>query len=172
MKTFLLFILFPLSLFALENPELISHAEKRLAHYGVLQKKETGFTYLKVDDAYIHTLYEFLEEEGFEKPPYFRRADAPGAHISVLYEKEGESLRGVPRIGEVFSFTIKQLTKIRTRDKEYIILQVHAPELEKYRVSLGFTPRLQNHDFHISLAVRKLSKKPVPTLSQEHKDWH
>lgn len=168
MKTFLLFILFPLSLFSLENPALISHAEKQLAHHGVLQKKETGFTYLKVDDAYIHTLYELIEEEGFQKPPYFRRADAPGAHISVLYEKEGESLRGIPRIGEVFSFTIKELAKIRTRDKEYIILRVLSPELEKYRTSLGFTPRLQNHDFHISLAVRKISKKPSKTSSEKN----
>lgn len=142
----------------IENPRLLLHAEKILPHYGVLQKKGNGFTYLKVDDAYIHSLFDMLTEEGWAKPAYFRRVDAPGAHVSVLYEKEGESLHPIPQIGTRFHFEIKELVKIRTRKNQLIILRVISPDLEKYRQQLGFSPKLQNHEFHITIAKKEVKK--------------
>lgn len=139
----------------INNPRLILHAEKMLPHYGTLQKKGNGFTYVKVDDAYIHSLFEMIGEDGWVKPAYFRRSDAPGAHISVLYEKEGESLNPIPEIGARFHFEIKELVKVRARKNELIILRVVSPELEEYRKKLGFSPKLQNHEFHITIAKKK-----------------
>lgn len=147
----------------IDNQKLIQHAQKTLPHYGVLQKKGNGFTYLKVDDAYIHSLFELLGEQGWAKPAYFRRADAPGAHVSVLYEKEGESLTPIPHIGKVFSFEIKELVEVRGRNGQFIVLRVISPELEAYRSSLGFSPKLQNHDYHITIAKKTVKKKvPAP----------
>ncbi|MBS0656294.1 MAG: hypothetical protein JSR46_11000 [Verrucomicrobia bacterium] len=143
----------------MDNPKLLLHAEKTLPHYGVLQAKGNGFTYLKVDDGYIHSLFELLTEKGWTKPPYFRRADAPGAHVSVLYEKEGESLSPIPHIGKIFHFKIKEIVQVRARYDQYIVLRVESPELEAYRTSLGLSPKLQNHDYHISIAKKSLKKK-------------
>ena len=41
---------------------------------------------------YIYTLFPLLEQPGLEIPPYFRTPEAPGAHISVIYETERQAL--------------------------------------------------------------------------------
>ncbi|MBS0634201.1 MAG: hypothetical protein JSR37_01905 [Verrucomicrobia bacterium] len=151
---FLLFI--SASLFA-GDAEILQHAQKTLPHYGVLTQKGNGFTYLKVSDNYIHELFELIDDAEFKKPPYFRRADAPGAHVSVLYEKEGENAGLIKQLGKPFSFQISEVARVKVRnEKEYLILRVVSPELEQFRMSLGLKPKLQGHDFHISIAVKKL----------------
>lgn len=142
----------------IDNPKLILHAQA-LEQYGTLQKKGNGFTYVKVNDAYIHTLFEMLAEDGWTKPAYFRRADAPGAHVSVLYEKEGESLATIPGIGTRFHFEVKELVQVRARKNQLIVLRVVSPELEQYRRQLGFSPKLLNHEFHITIAKKAVKRK-------------
>ncbi len=142
----------------LDNPELLEYVQTKLPHHGILQKKETGFTYLKVDDAYIHALFELIEEKGYVKPSYFRRADAPGAHISVLYEDEIEQFPTIPGIGKMFHFEIMRLASVRTRYDQLIILQVYCPQLERYRSDLGLSAKLHNHEFHITIAKKPIKK--------------
>jgi hypothetical protein len=143
----------------IHNQELIS-AAKKLPDFGTLQKKEKGFTYVKVDDAFIHELYSLIEEEEVSKPPYFRRADAPGAHISVLYEAEVHSLglTEIPDIGKVFHFEIMRLVTVHVKQKKLYLIQVSSPELEQYRASLGLSPKLHNHEFHITIAQKSKGK--------------
>lgn len=138
--------------------QVVDYAKENLPQQGQLLIKSDGFAYLKVDDEYIHTLFLMLglEEDGFKKPPYFRSKEAPGAHISVFYEKE----HILPEeIGQYFRFQLKQIVIVKpSKDTSYAVLQVEAPELEKLRKKYGLSPKLFDHEYHISLAKKTTTK--------------
>lgn len=136
------------------NAQALSFAEKHLPKTGVLVQEEDGYAYLKVDDNYINELYPLLQAPpGFQKPPYFRRKNAPGAHISIVYEDEGVKLK---EVGQEFAFKLGEIITVHPKKGvSYIILEVKSPELEKLRSSYGLSPKLKNHEFHISLAKKE-----------------
>jgi hypothetical protein len=87
--------------------DVVAFAQQHLPKSGVLVQKEDGYAYVKVDDNYINQLFSRLNlVRGFKKPPYFRRDDAPGAHISVVYKDEHVVLK---EIGQHFTFTLKDI---------------------------------------------------------------
>lgn len=136
--------------------EVLNYAQENLPKTGQLIVKSDGFGYLKVDDAYINTLFPMLKlkEEGFRKPPYFRRHEAPGAHISVFYADE--NIRPT-EAGQYFSFELKRIVIVKTsKDTSYVILEVDSPELEALREKYGLSPKLFGHEYHISLAKKTL----------------
>lgn len=136
--------------------EVVDYASETLPMQGVLVMKTNGFVYLKVDDNYIHTLFPMLglEAEGFKEPPYFRSAEATGAHISIFYEDEYV----VPEeLGQTFSFELNEIVIVQaSRTAQYAVLQVSSPELEKLRKKYGLTPKLHGHEYHISLAKKNI----------------
>jgi hypothetical protein len=138
--------------------EVIEYAQSHFPQVGVLVQKADGYVYLKVDDNYIHKLFPMLglEEEGYTEPPYFRSKEAPGAHISVIYEAEEVS---PVEVGKTYSFTLKDIVIVKADwDTYYAVIQVSAPELEALRTKYGLKPKLQGHEFHISIAKKKVSK--------------
>ncbi len=140
-------------------PDVVDYARKNLPLHGTLQRKEKGFVYLKVDDEYIHTLFPKLEleSEGYKKPPYFRSKTAPGAHISVFYETENVNPE---EIGTTYRFELARIVLVKpAKDTTYAVLQVVSPELEALRTKYGKTPKLHNHEFHISIAKKVENKK-------------
>lgn len=134
--------------------EVISYAENHLPKEGILVQQSDGYAYVKVDDRYIHELFVRLNADAdFQKPPYFRRPDAPGAHISVIYKDEKVKLQ---EVGQRISFSLNDIIIVRpTKTTSYIVLQVDAPELEKLRQKYGLKPKLKDHEFHISIAKRE-----------------
>lgn len=136
--------------------EAVEFARMHLPLEGKLVQKSDGYGFVKVDDRYIHDLFPLLKAEiGFDKPPYFRRSDAPGAHISVFYANEHVV---VTEVGQRFKFTLKDIVMVRTNNGvSYIVLLVDAPELEQLRQKYGLAPRLNNHEFHITIA-RKIDR--------------
>lgn len=125
---------------------------------GELVMQADGFCYLKVDDAYIHELFPMLglEKDGFKLPPYFRTADAPGAHISVFYV--GEHIRP-EEVGQYFHFELKKILIVNpSKDTSYAVLQIYSPELEFLREQHGLSSKLFGHEFHISLAKKTTSR--------------
>lgn len=135
--------------------EAVDYAKKNLPLQGQLLKNPDGFVYLKVDDNYIHTLLPLLQlkEKGLREPPYFRSKRAPGAHISVFYVGE----RVTPHeLGSYFHFEPKQICFIkRSKKASLVIMQVDSPELENLRKKYGHSPKLQGHEFHISLGTKE-----------------
>lgn len=131
-----------------------NYAQQNLSIEGILIVKSDGFGYLKVDDEYIHSLFPLLELEtdGFEKPPYFRTSEAPGAHISVFYVDENI----IPdEVGRNFRFELKQIVIVKpSKETSYAVLQVTSPELEKLREKYGLSSKLFGHEYHISLAKK------------------
>lgn len=139
--------------------QIVDYAKENLPLEGQLLIKSEGFVYLKVDDEYIHTLFPLLEleENGYKKPPYFRSKEAPGAHISIFYEKEHIFPE---EIGQYFRFQLKQIVIVKpSKDTSYAVLQVEAPELEKLRKKYGLSPKLFGHEYHISLAKKTSARK-------------
>ncbi len=139
--------------------EVVEYAQQHLPQEGQLVVKSDGYAYLKVDDAYIHTLYPMLglAEEGYKKPPYFRTNEAPGAHVSVFYSDE----QVLPdEVGETFHFELQNIIIIQaSKTAFYAILQVRSPELEALRVKYRLSNKLHGHEFHISLAKKTVSAK-------------
>lgn len=139
---------------ALTWEEVVEYAQETLPQEGVLIVQDDGFVYVDVDDDYIHALFPLLglEEEGFDEPPYFRNSSSPGAHISVFYVDE----RIEPEeVGQTFHFELREIVVISAGKANYAILQVYSPELEELRAKYGLKPKLQGHEFHISLAKKK-----------------
>lgn len=138
--------------------EVVDYANENLPLEGTLIMKSDGFGYLKVDDAYIHTLFPMLglQEEGYSEPPYFRTHEAPGAHISVFYVDE----HVMPQeVGQTIPFELDQIVLVKpSKTTTYAVLQVRSPELEKLRVKYGLSPKLHGHEYHISLAKKVVKK--------------
>lgn len=135
--------------------EALHYAQENLPLEGQLIQKPDGFVYLKVDDAYIRTLFPMLKlSKGFYPPPYFRKPDTPGAHISVFYENEHVHPK---EIGEHFHFKLKKIEVVHpSRYTSYVILTVDSPDLEKLRSKYGKSPKLFGHEYHISLARKHI----------------
>jgi hypothetical protein len=138
--------------------EVVAYAKEHLAQEGVLIQKIDGYAYLKVDDNYIHELFKRLGPiHGYNKPPYFRRKDAPGAHVSVAYEDEKIKFA---EVGAKYYFTITAIREIAVnKSTHYIILDIYAPQLEELRKRYGLSPKLKNHEFHITIAKKIEGKK-------------
>jgi hypothetical protein len=134
-----------------EIQERVLSAAQKLPHKGVLQES-MGFVYLHVDDRYIEDLFPLLNNRRYFKPPYFRQPDGVGAHISVFYTNETERLGRIQEIGQEFSFEITDLAYVPPRYRDYIVIEVSAPELEQLRQKYGFSPLLKGHQFHITIA--------------------
>ncbi len=133
----------------------LEFAHAHLPKEGKLVQQADGYAYVKVDDRYIHDLFPLLSIPGFEKPHYFRRPDAPGAHISVFYENEHVKIK---ESGQTFNFSLRNIVEVQAgKDKAYIVLVVDAPDLEKLRQKYGLRPKLNGHEFHITIAKSKNS---------------
>lgn len=137
---------------------VIDWAKENLPQRGRLMQAPDGYIYLKVDDDYIDQLYPMLSEKGYIKPPYFRRSDSPGAHISVFYTKEREQTGKIKEVGRYYPFTLSFLSFVPEKSHEYIVIVVNAPELEDLRQKYGLSPLLQGNDFHITIAKKKFKR--------------
>jgi hypothetical protein len=168
MKKFCLFLYVTvfacLSAFAQDDisSQLISYTKRNLPCCGKL-KSESGFVYVNVDDRYIHDLIPFLEDLGFEKPPYFGREDLVGAHITVIYPKEMQeyALSAIEEVGKSIAFTplyckIVSPPTWKEIDLVYLIV-VEAKELDDIRIKYGL-PK-QKYDYHITIGVKAKDKK-------------
>ena len=67
--------------------------QKKLPKSWVYLSKK-NYVYLALDNQYIHSLYPIIQnfDNKSQKPPYFRKTDPIGSHVSVMYEKETETL--------------------------------------------------------------------------------
>jgi len=65
-------------------PVILNYIDKNLPHHGTL-KNSKGFVYVDLDDEYVHKLITFIQQDGFQEPPYFGDAALIGAHITVIY---------------------------------------------------------------------------------------
>ena len=137
------------------NSSILQEAEK-LPKTGIL-KQRNNYVYLALDNQYIHSLYPIIQnfDNKFQKPPYFRKTDPIGSHISIMYEKETENLN-IEEINKSFNFTLNKLKLVESKGKSYYVLEVESHELEKLRLKYVL-PKLPNgFKFHITVAIKEL----------------
>ena len=137
-----------------QDDKIVQWALTHLPQTGVLTEGKNGFVYLKVSDDYINQLFPQLSYEGYEKPPFFRRPDSPGAHISVIYVEERNKVGKIDEIGQTFPFKVINIALVPPKSKKYVVLVVDSPELQALRKKYGLSPLLKNHPFHISIAEK------------------
>jgi hypothetical protein len=132
--------------------QVVDFAKHNLPLTGQLIQQPDGYAYVKVDDDYVHKLFPMLHAEGYAKPPYFRRANSFGAHITVILKGENKTLS---EAGQNYNFTLDKILKVSPKKGEsYIILQVSAPDLENLREKYGLSKKLHGNEFHITLAKK------------------
>ena len=137
------------------NSSILKEAEK-LPKTGILKQRK-NYVYLALDNQYIHSLYPIIQnfDNKTQKPPYFRKADPIGSHVSVMYEKETEALN-IEEVYKSFNFTINKLKLVESKGKSYYVLEIESPELEKLRLKYGLTKLLNGFKFHITVAIKEL----------------
>lgn len=137
-------------------PKLMDFVQTQLPHHGII-KHSKGFVFVDVDDAYIHQLIPFIQEEGFVEPPYFGNADLVGAHITIIYPEEVKAygIEAIEEEGEVIHFTPKKCKivyhKRNGMEAAYFII-VEAPELDQIREKYGLPKR--EYDLHITIGIK------------------
>lgn len=139
----------------LNNEPLLQKAEK-LSNTGIIVQQD-AYSFLKVEDAYIHELYALLNDPTVQKPDCFSLPKAAGAHISIIYNEEN-ILLSANDINTQHNFSVKNFSHVKLGAKEYFVLFISAPSLNQLRLKYGLPekPRYKNIpiDFHITIAVR------------------
>jgi hypothetical protein len=136
------------------NETAILKAAEKLPHKGILKQGNDGYLFLKVTDDYVYKLFPMLQLNGFRKPSSFRWGSKTRAHISVMYKDDGQRLSPIKELGYNYAFYPKRVVRVRKSKKEYIILEVDSPQLGNLRKKYGLPSKLQNHEFHITIAER------------------
>ena len=140
--------------------KILDYVDNQLPHCGVL-KNSQRFVYVAVDNDYIHKLVTFINEAGFEEPPYF--GDLVGAHLSVIYPDEVKNygIGAIEECGEIIYFTpqgckIVPPETMQGVEAMYVIV-VEAPQLDWIRKKYGLPQK--KYPFHITIGVK-------PTVAQ------
>lgn len=145
------------SIESIKNPGLLEKA-KTLDPSGILMRIDPNYTYLKIDDAWIHELFPCLMETSTIKPKYF---DNPklGAHISVIYPEE-KTILDKEALLIKHPFQIIDLAKAFLASKEYIIIKIDSSSLRTLRKKHGLNDKhllFKGYyvPFHITIAIKK-----------------
>ncbi len=139
--------------------EILDYANENLPLFGKLKTDERGFTYLDLENEYIYELLPFLETTGVTNPPYFDGIYSNGAHISVILASEAHSSVSSEEFEEEIPFTITGCYSVEPENWPQMetiwFLTIDAPKLSEIRTKFGLTPKIQDHEFHITIAVKK-----------------
>lgn len=125
---------------------------------------------LTVPNPLVRGVHSALHEPGIELPPC-SVSGRLNAHITVLRPDEIDQVGGpdalVENRGKNFQYRIVGMRSLKPEGwaemERAWILEVESPDLEKLRKSYGLSARPKNnqHDFHITVAVRR-KKVPPP----------
>lgn len=152
----------PFIFIPLELPGLME-AVLHLPASGTLATSESRWTYLDVDDRYIHQLFPFFEglNTPINKPEYFGE-NLAGAHITVVYPEEHKFMRHED-LGQKHSFKVKGAFSADLGLKRYFVLGVEAESLLSLRNKYGLGNQLcfKNYliDLHITIGTIPLRKE-------------
>lgn len=128
---------------------------------GKLRMQNNGFVYVDASNSYIEQATAQIQLKG-AFTPIDTAGKAMGAHVSVFYEDEmlKNHIWYLEELGQWFAFEIKELRyvdRITPKGKKRLwLLAVDAPALQRLRKQYGLKPKLNGHDFHISIGNEAL----------------
>jgi hypothetical protein len=142
--------------------------ENNLPLSGILNWKQDGFVFLKVDDRFMNILYPKIQREGFEKP-----FSHMGAHITVIDPSlaKNAALPQEDLRNREFSFTITDCGIVNSHQKTFCVLGIESKGIVWIRKqcianrsrSLPFRYRNIMSD-HITIGVQKSKKTPAVVI--------
>lgn len=157
--------------YIVENQPLVMERVLQFEQRGVLKQKENGYLYLEVSRNFVAEALLYIYAPGKLVPPsHYTSKHGIGAHISVMYEDEliDNEIWEIHELGEVYTFTVLELRTVKLYKDNSVqklwLLAVDAPELELLRINYGLKPKLNNHDFHITIGTQvpgKAAEEPL-----------
>lgn len=156
-----------------EHDKILATAAKVDA-VGQLKLKGNGFVYLDVNNEFIDEVCDQLPLQG-NLSPVSTKPKEMGAHISVIYEDEmiGHEIWNLEEAGEWFTFEVKELRYVDRKtpngEKRLWMLAADSPALQRLRTSYGLKPKLQGHDFHITIGNEQIGF-PLTLEEQDYID--
>ncbi len=156
-------LLFFLPLFAavpvvLQEPDVLAYVEENLPHSGLLKQTDGGFLYISLPKEYVYAVLPLLLGRDATPPPYFDQG-MDGAHITVATEEEMAQVSScyIPNLNQEIDFLIVNISKVELENSslgsEVYYLKVESEKIGKIRKELGLSPKIQDHDFHITIGV-------------------
>lgn len=139
---------------------------------GKIRLKGNGFVWVDVDNAFVENVLSALPLEG-TFTPISTKPKQMGAHISVFYEDEliGNEIWDFAEAGQWFAFEVKEVRYVARKtpqgNERLWLLAVDAPGLQRLRMHYGLKPKLQGHDFHITIGHEKLEAKEMENAVPE-----
>lgn len=137
---------------------------------GVL-RNNGGYVYLDVDSRLFAPFIKMIDDEAVVHPKEVTPSSKDvGAHITVMKKDETKSLAPsddlefltLEEVGEEFEFFIEGLQSVKPDGwegiKKVYFLNVSSPELEKLRKKYDLTPKIKDHDFHITVGIEKTAQ--------------
>lgn len=141
--------------------EKFANEAKDVIFTGELRQTRDGFVYVDVPNSIFAGFMPFLGREAEKPPRNERHYDDIGAHITVIKTREIKENNIVFNdVGEDINYKIIGVEKVENPDgweemKSVWFLKVDAPQLELIRKKYNLSPRIKDHDFHITLAVER-----------------
>ena len=126
---------------------------------GRLMQTEDGFLYVDLPDQLLDAFTAMIDDPKAKKPPYHtKKMNNVGAHVSVAYKDEMKD-KEIKELGDEFYCGIKGFVSLdpegwNEMDRVWF-LELDAPDLKKLRKSYGLSEKLNGHEFHATVAIRK-----------------
>ncbi|STX51835.1 Uncharacterised protein [Legionella busanensis] len=134
----------------LKTPKLMEIAAE-LPLQGTLAMSTNKLVYLDIDNDYIYRLYPLLDLPLIKKPDYFNSGGI-GAHISIIYPEEHESLI-INQLGNCYYFTVQNFVSAQFEHKTYYALLVKSFPLLQLRQRYGLPDYLNFKGYKISFHI-------------------
>jgi hypothetical protein len=128
---------------------------------GKLYLSSTGWLLLSVPNALVRGAFDALDEPGAELP---LRDGILAAHITVMSSEDVSKIGGADKIterGHQFRYTLGPVQEVKPKGQKDLskvwFIKILSKELQDLRKSYGLSPKPEDgdHDFHITVAVRK-----------------
>ena len=161
---------------------LVNNVMNRLQEMNMMELKGTfkaiiteegkKFPFLKVNDAIVFGILDFLLEEGFQLTQALAN-DAPGCHVSLVLRREEDeldvrSLLLMSASGKVSDIYVRGMRTFQkpSAGLEFLVLQVEVPDLPMMRENMMLPKRAFGQEAHITLAQRPIPANPaIPAIA-------
>jgi hypothetical protein len=149
---------------------------------GRLYVSKSGWLLLSVPNALVRGVYDALSAPGAELPKAGLlnvpnvEADVVNAHISVMNAAEVDKIgaENINERGHMFGYSLGRLKELSPRNIDGIskvwAIEASSPELSAIRRTYGLSPLLNDHAFHITVAVRRKNVTQANGVSKAASD--
>jgi len=128
---------------------------------GELRQTEDGFVFVDVPDSVFEGLLPLLGENAERPPKNEKHYNDIGAHITVMKRSEVEDNNiKFKHVGKKVSYQMKGVKKVENPDgwdsmESVWFISIESPDLQNIRRMYGLSPTIKDHDFHITLGVKR-----------------